>query len=392
MPLTLMKGVEAVELFYNSEHFSRVNALPGWIKGTLFGEGGIHVQDGVEHQHRKKFFMSLMSNEGQEKVSQIFEDRWTDRLEIWRARGQIRLISEMIELLCETACEWTELPLGQNEWKTFATDLWSTLEGPAYFGVKHIKGRLARKRLEARVCELIIDLREGRSSAQQGSATYEFAFAKHADGSDFDPHTASVDLINCIRPVVAVAPFITFCALSLHRHPEWIEKLEEDGEEWSAPFSNEVRRFYPFVPFLAARVRKDFEWKGHLFKKDTTALIDVYGLHHDSTIWDKPELFRPERFLIHPPGQYQFIPQGGGDASRTHRCPGEGITVSIMNKALSLLINSLNYSVPPQNLSIDFKAFPPAPKSGFVIEDIIPKRKIPISPDSSLLDRSHNVF
>jgi fatty-acid peroxygenase len=370
MPMTLMKGPDAVELFYDLSRFSRVNALPGWVKKTLFGEGGIHEQDAEEHLHRKEIFMQVMTPEYELKMGDLFERNWMAFTEKWQEKGPLILVDEMKYLICWSVCEWAGVPLQQSDLKEKADDLWLTIQGPAYFGPKHFRARKARVRLEKWLQEILQEVRELKYLVPQDTATYQFAHATHANGKRMDLETAAVDLMNAFRPAVAVASFIGFAALALHQHPEWKAKIEEDEEKWITPFAHEVRRYYPFVPFLAARVKMDFTWKGHHFRKDRIALIDVYGLHHDPEIYDRPELFRPERFLTRPPGPFEFIPQGGGDAAQTHRCPGEGVVVELIKRSVSLLVKAMDFKVPEQDLEIDFREFPSIPKSGFVIEDV----------------------
>ena len=46
---------------------------------------------------------------------------------------------------------------------------------------------------------------------------------------------------------------------------------------------------------VAAVVREDFHWGGHLFVKGRRVLLDLYGTNHDNRYWNNPERFDPER-------------------------------------------------------------------------------------------------
>lgn len=78
-------------------------------------------------------------------------------------------------------------------------------------------------------------------------------------------------------------------------------------------------------------------------------------------------MFRPDRFRAKAPSPYEFVPQGAGDAAVTHRCPGEELTIHLMNSAVQLLTTSMQYEVPDQDLSVDVSRIPALPKSGFVM-------------------------
>ena len=48
--------------------------------------------------------------------------------------------------------------------------------------------------------------------------------------SSGDERVAAVELLNLLRPTVAIARFIVFAALALHLHPEWRARVAEDEE------------------------------------------------------------------------------------------------------------------------------------------------------------------
>ena len=132
-------------------------------------------------------------------------------------------------------------------------------------------------------------------------------------------------------------------------------------------FVQEVRRFYPFFPFVVARVRQAFDWQGYHFPKRRKVILDLYGTNQDARWWEQPEAFRPERFRHWDESPFAFIPQGGGEHQQDHRCAGEWITIELMKVALSFLTRSMTYDVPEQNLRISLSRMPAIPKSRFVI-------------------------
>ena len=135
-------------------------------------------------------------------------------------------------------------------------------------------------------------------------------------------------------------------------------------------FVQEVRRFYPFFPAVAARVRESFEWNGFTFPKGRRVLLNLYGTNHDARTWDAPEAFRPARFRSWDGNPFDFIPQGGGDHFINHRCAGEWVTTKLMKTAVRFLTSEIHYEVPTQDLQIDFARLPALPKSRFVMKSV----------------------
>ena len=178
---------------------------------------------------------------------------------------------------------------------------------------------------------------------------------------------AAVELLNTLRPTVAVAVFIVFAAHAMHAHRELLEHLHMEGNGYLERFVLEVRRFYPFFPAIVARVLVDFEWKGFAFPTGQRVMLDVYGTNHDDRTFTDPETFNPDRFRQWDRSAYNFIPQGGGDHYLDHRCPGEWITIELMKAAVKFLAEEVKYEVPQQDLRIDFQKLPGLPVDRFVI-------------------------
>lgn len=87
-------------------------------------------------------------------------------------------------------------------------------------------------------------------------------------------------------------------------------KLQDGNDSYLKLFVQEVRRFYPFFPFVGGCVQNEFDWRGRHFAKGTWVLLNLYGTNCDPRIWGDPEVFRPERFLRWAGSAFNFIPSG----------------------------------------------------------------------------------
>lgn len=183
---------------------------------------------------------------------------------------------------------------------------------------------------------------------------------------------AAVELINIMRPTVAVARFIAFEAHALYHYPKSRRLIEAGTDAETELFVQEVRRFYPFFPFTGGRVREPFTWQGHDFTPGTWVMLDVYGTDRDPRLWENPDAFQPERFRRWNGSAFNFIPQGAGDHFTTHRCAGEWITIALLKQATMSLVNGMAYTVPEQDLDISLRIMPALPQSGFIMRDIRP--------------------
>lgn len=365
-----MRGEEAAKIFYNPELFQRKGAAPKRVQKTLFGVNAIQSMDGEAHLHRKLLFMSIMTPSHQKRLAKLAIDQWQASIKKWEIVEEVVLFDEAKDILCRIACHWAGVPLAETEAKERADDFSAMVDAFGAIGPRHWKGRWARTRAEEWIRTIIEDVRAGKLKAEEGSALYAIAFHRELDGSQLDTQMAAVELINVLRPIVAIATFITFAALALYEHPECKEKLQSGDGDYLEMFAQEVRRFYPFGPFVGARVRKDFMWNQCEFKEGMLVLLDMYGTNHDPRLWKNPNEFRPKRFKDWKGSLFDFIPQGGGDPAKGHRCPGEGITVEVMKASIDFLVNKIEFEIPDQDLSYSLSKMPTLPESGFVMKRI----------------------
>ncbi len=367
---TCIHGKEAARIFYDQDKFIRKGAIPKRIQKTLLGENGIHTMDDASHRHRKDMFLSIMTQEQQiQKLMDLMARYWQAYIGKWEKMPKTVLFYEVQEILCLAACAWAGIPLKPTEVRERARDYWAMVDAFGAAGPRHWRGRWARRKTEHWIRGIMLQVRKGKLQVATETPAYQIAWHRGLDGKLLDVKMAAIELINSTRPIVAIATYITFAALALHQHPVLSQKIRTRGDAYAEMFVHEVRRYYPFAPFLGARVKSDFDWRGHHFKKGRLVLLDVYGTLHDEQLWQNAAVFDPERFRNRNEDHYQFIPQGGGH-STGHRCPGERITIEGTKLALHFLVNCMDYNVPEQDLSFHLNRLPTYPKSGFIINGV----------------------
>jgi len=365
-----MTGREAAQLFYDPQRFKRDGASPPAVQKTLFGEGGVQGLDGAEHAQRKQLFLSLMTPERIAELVEISSGEWRSAAMRWRTRGSVVLYPAAQEILTRSVCRWAGVPLRRTEVAARTRDLSALFDSAGALGLRHFAARLARKRSERWAAALIERIRRGELAIDPEAAAQRIALHRDLAGELLEPRIAAVELLNVLRPTVAVAVYVVLIAHALHEHPAHAERIRFAPDDDVLHFVQEVRRFYPFFPAVPAVVREDFEWLGHRVPAGERALLDLYGINHDPRIWGDPHAFRPERFRSWLENPFDLVPQGGGDAAQGHRCPGEAIALGLMQRAVRFLAREIEYAVPAQDLDIDFRRLPALPPSGFVMRDV----------------------
>lgn len=369
-PAVCMRGAEAARIFYDTDRFQRQGAFPMRAQKTLLGVGGVQALDGQVHRARKRMFMDLMTPGGIDALVGLATERWRVRIREWERADRVVLYEEVGQILCQAVSSWAGVPVAGPQVRGRTEDLHAMIDAPAAVGPRHWRGKRARRRAEQGLADLVKQVRRAPQPVPGGSVLHTVATHRDPSGHLLEPQVAAVELLNVLRPTVAVDRFVAFAALALHQHPQWRARLRDGDDHDAELFTHEVRRFYPFFPMVGARVRTAFDWHGLHFPEGRRVLLDLYGTNHHPDLWQEPEVFDPDRFATWDGSAYDLIPQGGGDHHTGHRCPGEWITVALMKTALAVLTREMTYDVPSQDLRVSLRRMPTLPASGLVISGV----------------------
>ncbi|XP_016567381.2 geraniol 8-hydroxylase isoform X1 [Capsicum annuum] len=137
----------------------------------------------------------------------------------------------------------------------------------------------------------------------------------------------------------------------------------------------ETLRMHPSAPLLLPRtVEQDVELCDYIIPKSSQVLINVWAIGRDSTFWEDPLVFKPERFLsldLDIQGQnFEMIPFGDG----RRMCPGLPLALRMLSVMLGSLLNSFNWKleadIEPEELDME-------EKFGITLAKARPLRAIP---------------
>jgi fatty-acid peroxygenase len=369
-PVTCVMGEEAAHMFYQPDRFIRKRAMPPTTLMLLQDLGSVQMKSGEAHRQRKQLFMSLLSSENVQQVVEEAERQWDALVPRWESSSRAVLHDQIRETFCRASCHWAGIPLPEEQVAQRTHEFGAMIDGAGAVGPRNWKGLALRHRTERWVTELVQQVRDGTLEVPEQSPLAVVAAHRESDGRRLAAKVAAVELVNLVRPTIAVARFATFAALALHQYPHCREKIAQGDAEYLEWFAQEVRRFYPFFPSIGGRVNQEFSWKGTRFNKGDWVLLDIYGTNHDPRIWQEPDAFNPERFRNWNGSPFNFIPQGGGSYHDGHRCPGEKLAIELTKAITRRLVSDITYDVPEQDLTLDVRKMPALPASGFVITNV----------------------
>ncbi|XP_023883927.1 geraniol 8-hydroxylase-like [Quercus suber] len=138
----------------------------------------------------------------------------------------------------------------------------------------------------------------------------------------------------------------------------------------------ETFRLHPTVPLLLPRkAEADVEIQGFTVPKGAQVLVNAWAIGRDSSIWENPNSFKPERFMgseIDVKGRnFELIPFGAG----RRICPGLPLAIRMLHLMLGSLIHTFDWKLEdgfkPEDMSME-------DKFGLTLQMAQPLRAIPV--------------
>jgi cytochrome P450 len=102
----------------------------------------------------------------------------------------------------------------------------------------------------------------------------------------------------------------------------------------------ESMRLYPAVPFIARTFSCDTRIAGHPVPKGTPAIVPIWSVLRDPTLWPEPLLFRPDRFKDSA-HRDRWIPFSAGPRV----CVGQQLALTIMKAIMCMLVKEFDWEV-----------------------------------------------
>ncbi len=359
-----LTGAAQSRAFYESG-LSRRGAAPRIVRATLFGQGGVQGLDGAAHLRRKAMFLRVLTGE----APHVLAGRLEASLDAFAAERPARIVvqDEMVRILTRLACDWAGIPVPAAEMPRRARQLANLFDHAVPVTPRYLLALRDRRLADAWAAELVSAVRAGDLAPPDGSALAEVAACRDLSGNLLDADVAAVELLNVIRPIVAVSAWLTFLAHAV------AVQAAAPAAACDRPLSlvQEVRRTYPFFPVAAAVAPRAMSLAGAEVAAGTRVMLDLYGTNRDPAIWEDPAMFRPSRFDGRAIGPHELVPQGGGDQETGHRCAGEQVTLALM-QTFTAWLTRIAYRRPPQDMDLDMTGLPALPSSRMVWEGLRP--------------------
>ncbi|HEX3239347.1 MAG TPA: cytochrome P450 [Solirubrobacterales bacterium] len=164
--------------------------------------------------------------------------------------------------------------------------------------------------------------------------------ARYEDGSPMSDRDLRDELVTLLSDG-PTSTSLSWAFERLLRNPEALaharaDALDGDGSYLDAVVK-ETLRLRPPVPVVVRRLLEPMRLGGHDLPAGTTVAPCIHLIHRSERWYERPRLFRPERFLEQPPGTYTWIPFGGG----VRRCLAASYAEMEMKRVLRTILSTL---------------------------------------------------
>jgi fatty-acid peroxygenase len=357
--VVVARGAEAAHVFGEPDAFVRRGAIPRSVVHLLQDEGSVQQLDGARHRVRKRLMLELAQDERAGLVD-AFRAAWPRTAAEFTQRAvPAREVASLA--LTRAVLAWAGIAVDAARERTLSGDFDAMVSRAGAVGPLNWAARARRRHTESWARDVV---RQRRASSDTTSIAGRLAHHSE-DGRLLDEGVAAAELLNLLRPTVAVARYVAFAVHALHGHPDWASQIsggEPAATRWTA---DEIRRFYPFFPMVGGIAAQPFRLHGEWFDAGQWMMLDLYGTDHSPELWERPDVFNPGRFATASP--HTVVAQGVGDHLAAHRCPGELATTDLLVATLELLAAGPAYAIPEQDLRISLRRLPAEPEDGMLV-------------------------
>jgi cytochrome P450 len=169
--------------------------------------------------------------------------------------------------------------------------------------------------------------------------------AKTEEGERMTDHELRDELLTLVLAgFETTANSLAWAWERLVRTPAAYERLrdavrsDEQADENIEAAIVESMRSRPVIPIVGRRVAVPWRLGEYVVPAGQAISISILLVHHREDLYPDPFAFRPERWLDHSPGTYEWLPFGGG----TRRCLGAALAMAEQRVVLAAMVRRLD--------------------------------------------------
>jgi cytochrome P450 len=369
-PIFIANHPDVVRHVLIDNHANYESKIPLMRKALepLLGDG-LLVSDGSIWHQRRELQEPFMAAEQVGRFNAIIQTAIKTRLDYWatlKSGNQIPVLNEMRQFSAEVICkslfgsqisqqDINSLMAGFSECQQLLEDI----DLNTFFGLPDwLSGNKAGK--TAKAAKDVHDLIDKLMGESPGDSLAAQLLAKQST------NLSRVQIRNEVTTLFmggfeTIANTLAWAWYLVSQSPEVEARLQQEADTVKAeqvdtlasatelPFTNaiiaETLRLYPPLPILARLAKAEDTLRERHIPPGSILIIAPWLLHRHQQYWDKPDHFRPERFLPEAPVKpdpFAYIPFSVGPRS----CLGKHLASATMTLCLAKLARQFRLAMP----------------------------------------------
>ncbi|HYO02125.1 MAG TPA: cytochrome P450 [Mycobacterium sp.] len=340
------------ELFtMNTDLIARAGTL-----GEVLGPGSTFSLEGTAHRQRRKLLVPPFHGKRMQGYEQIVEEEVMREVATWPEGEEFATMPSMMRITLNAILRAVfgadGVALEQLRQLLPAMVLKSSrlaVLAPAVrrdYGPWSPSGRAAklRRRYDAVISGLVADARSDPAFEERSDVLALLLRARYDDGAAIaDDHVADELLTLLAAGHETTATTLAWAVERLRRHPRLLSRLTDEIDAGDTELLQatifEVQRTRPVINATARLTKSRINLGQWVIPERRVVMVSIALAHAAERSFADPAVFDPDRFVGNPPGNYSWIPYGGG----VRRCIGAAFANMEMAVTLRTLLREFEF-------------------------------------------------
>jgi cytochrome P450 len=327
----------------------------------IVGPNSVLTANGPSHLRQRKLLLPPFHGEAVERYAEMIREVTERELDTWPIGRTFALAPKMQAITLDVIMSGIfgidgrpargtaehRLRLTVKQLAAASTSPISLLGELANLGREEPVGLLRRAvGLLDRATYPVIEARRGAEDLGERNDILSLLLrARTEDGEAMTDHELRDELLTLVLAgFETTANSLAWTWERLVRSPQAYERLREavrsdvEAEENVEAALIEGMRSRPVIPIVGRRVAAPWRLGEYVVPAGQAISISILLVHHREDLYPDPFVFRPERWLCHSPGTYEWLPFGGG----TRRCLGAALAMAEQREVLKAIVRRLD--------------------------------------------------
>ncbi len=362
LKLVMFSDPETVKAVFTAPPEVAPSAAASSPVAPVVGHSSVLVLTGPEHVRQRKLLLPPFHGERMREYEDVIVEATRRDMADWPLGGRMRLQQHTRLITLEVILravfgveaqrmEPLKVAIGELfEPIQMVAVLRALLRRPSMERPTGAIGQ-ALDRLDALIYEEIGRRRAQSDLAERTDIMSLLLRARDEDGEEMTDEELRDELVTLLLAGhETTATSVAWAVERLVRHPDKLRRLmseidagaEGGTDEYMTAVVNETLRVRPVVPIVVRMLTQELQLGSYLIPKGTRVVPSIYLTNRNPRVYDRPDEFRPERFLGAAPETFSWIPFGGG----IRRCIGASFALLEMKLILRTMLSELEPRAP----------------------------------------------